>query len=52
MPPPLQLEMRMCLNRKIIDTQPLFWELGPKLMMVLVTALKAHITSPIETIMR
>lgn len=52
MPPPLQLEMRMCLNRKIIDTQPLFWELGPKLMMVLVTALKAHITTPNETILR
>ncbi|KAK7250186.1 voltage-gated potassium channel [Aureococcus anophagefferens] len=50
--PPETLEMRMCLNRKIIDTQPLFWELGPKLMMVLVTALKAHITTPNETILR
>ena len=52
LPPPLQLEMRMCLNRKIIDTQPLFWELGPRLMMVLVTALEATITTPSETLIR
>lgn len=52
LPPPLQLELRMCLNRKIIDTQPLFWELGPELMMVLITALKSTITTPNETLIR